>query len=132
MKSALIIVDDPVIRLRLLRLLGRYGWWVDAVAGGERALACLDEVPRDVVLIDYQVGSDSGLSLLMAIKMHAVWRSVPTIVLHDGAAWTEIERALEIGANDFLAHSFTDEAALRKLDRWVLDKPEPAGFELVG
>ena len=132
MKSALIVVADPAIRLMLLRILGRYGWWVDAVESVENALAFLGKVPRHVVLIDWKIESGSGLSLLMAIRMHPVWQSIPAIMMHDDAALAEVERALELGANDFLAHAFTGEAALGTLDRWVLDKTEPTGCELVG
>ena len=122
MKSALIIVADPAVRLRLLRILGRHGWWVDAVESVECALPFLDKAPRDVALIDWQIGSGSGISLLMAMKLHPTWQSIPMVMMHGGATLAEIERACEVGANDFLTHPFTGDAALRKLDLWVLDK----------
>jgi DNA-binding response OmpR family regulator len=74
MKSALIVIEDPAIRLILLRVLGRHGWWVDAVDNLEWALAFLDGPPRDVVLVDWDIGRGSGLALLWALKMHPAWK----------------------------------------------------------
>ena len=68
MKSALIVIGDPAVRSRLLRLFGRHGWWVDAVASVERALAFLDQAPRDVALIDWEIESGSGGSRLSLLN----------------------------------------------------------------
>ncbi len=134
MKSALLVVAAPEMRLRLLRLLGRHGWSVDAVERIESALALLDQAPRDVAVIDWEIERGAETSLLTAMKSHPGWRSVPAILMHDRATWAELARARELGANDFLVCPFVSEAALRTFDRWVLDRagPTPTKIENAG
>jgi DNA-binding response OmpR family regulator len=132
MKSALIVEKDAAVRLVLLRSLGRHGWWVDATDGMEAALALLDKAPRDVALIDWQADNGAGLALLAAIKMDPVWHAMPVIMMHRGATLAEVERAFELGANDFLPKPFTGGEALEKLGRWVIDRAGPPERELVG
>jgi len=122
MRSALLVEKDPAVRLALLRMLGRRGWWVDAPAGAEGALALFVQAPRDVALIDWSADDGSGLTLLAAIKMDPVWHAMPVVMMHRGATLAEVGRAFELGANDFLPKPFTGEEALRKLNRWVIDQ----------
>jgi DNA-binding response OmpR family regulator len=119
MKSALIIIADSTTRRMLLQSLGRRGWWVDAVDSVERALRYLDQEPRNVALIDWSIGNASGLSLLLAIKLHPIWQTVPVIMMHDGGALGEIEQAFELGANALLPRFSSPQSVLRTLDRWV-------------
>jgi CheY-like chemotaxis protein len=51
---------------------------------------------------------------------------IPVVMLHRDRTSAETERAFEGGANDFLSRPFSGEAALGKLDRWVLDRAGPA------
>jgi len=132
MRSALIVEKDPAVRLVLLRILGRHGWWVDAADGPESALALADRAPWDVGLIDWSADDGSGLALLGAIKLHPVWSAMPVVMMHRGATWAEVGRAFAWGANDFLPKPFTGEDALRKLDRWVIDRVGPPEPTLVG
>ena len=125
MKTALLVLENPVVRLQMLHLLGRHGWWVDAANRVEWALALLDQEPADVVLIDWQVGAGSGLAVLHAIKTNARWRCVPVVLAHPGLSPGERDRVFALGVNDFLSEPFTAEAALRRLDRWVLDHFSP-------
>lgn len=129
MKSALIVVANPAVRLMLLRRLGRHGWWVDAVESVEGALAFLDRAPRGVALIDWQIGDGAGIALLAAIKLNPGWQSVPAVVMHEGATMAEVGLACEMGANDFLTRPLTSEAAFKMLDRWVFDNAGPHEFE---
>jgi CheY-like chemotaxis protein len=122
MKSALLVVPDPAVRLRLRRIFARHGWWVDAVDSVERALAFFDERPRDVALIDRSIDAGSGLALLAALKTHALWQAIPVVMLDDSPDPAGVERAFELGANDFLRAPFTDRGALLTLERWVLDR----------
>lgn len=124
MKSVLIIEHDPALKRSLLRLLGRYGWWVDAVESLEEALVFLDRTPPDVVLIDWQIAGGSGLALLLPIKERPDWCAVPVVMLHHGVAVDEIEEALAMGANDFLPVPFTADGVRRTLDRWVIERSD--------
>lgn len=132
MKSALLVVENPATRLLLLRILGRYGWWVDAVDSVEAGLAMLDETPRDVALIDWHIAEGSGLSLLMAMRSHPIWEGTPVVIMHRGIPAWEMDRAFGRGANDFLPKPFTRMAALKTLGRWVIDRAGPAEREWEG
>jgi DNA-binding response OmpR family regulator len=124
MKSALIVIDDISTRVRVQRYLGRNGWWVDAIDSVEGAADFLSNHRRDVVLIDWDISRGVGLALLAIIKMHAVWRTAPVVMLHDGRKYVELDRAFELGANDFLSRPFTCEGVIRTLDRWVFARTD--------
>jgi DNA-binding NtrC family response regulator len=65
-RRALLVDDEPVIRLALRRFFTRQGWAVDDVGDGERALALLigpDAATYDVILSDLRMPGMSGEEL---------------------------------------------------------------------
>lgn len=135
MKSALIVIADPALRLRWLRMLGRHGWSVDAVGGLDGARAALDRAPRDVALVDWQIEGGLGSLLVTTIKSHPAWQSVPAVILQDGATIPAAAPAEATAADDILPLALPGDAALAKLERWVPDRtprveaPWPVGWD---
>ena len=128
MKSALLVIADPATKLRLLRILGRHGWWVDTVASVEGALGFLEERrPRDITLVDWDIEGGSGMALLQAIKLHSVWGPIPVVMMHESVEWSELERAFALGANEFLPKPFTETDVIIRFDRWVIDHSGQTG-----
>jgi len=105
MKLVLAVEADPVVRLALQKVLGRHGWWVEAAQSVGSALQFLDYAP-----------------------CHAIWRSIPVVMLHSDAEPSASERAFEFGATEFLSRQLSEDAALRTLERWVLICPVPERF----
>ena len=126
MKSVLIIGAASPNRRTFLSILGRHGWWVDVAESPEDALRFLDQSPRRVIVVDWHIAGGSGLALVQAIKLEAAWQSTPIVMMYDDVSVADLEHAFALGVNDFLGSPFTPEAALRKVERWVLDYGGPA------
>ena len=109
-RAEVLIVDDDPAFLRLAEaMLHSNGYSTRCVESGESALAALDERFPDVILLDQQLGSVDGMSLIEPLKQRAPDVSVVLVTAYstvDAAV-----RAIKLGAHDFLAKPL-DEARL--------------------
>ena len=109
-RAEVLIVDDDPAFLRLAEvMLHSNGYSTRCVESGESALADLDERFPDVILLDQQLGSVDGMSLIEPLKQRAPDVSVVLVTAYstvDAAV-----RAIKLGAHDFLAKPL-DEARL--------------------
>jgi len=101
--ARILIVDDhPVFRLGLARMLdGEEGLAVCGEARSvEEAVASLDELAPDLVVVDISLPGASGLDLVKGIKER--WPELPALVLsmHDGALFAG--RSLRAGARGYV------------------------------
>jgi CheY-like chemotaxis protein len=77
----LVVDDDPDIVEYLGFLLEDHGYEVSSANCSASALAVLDELEPDVVIVDVIMPGRSGLDLLVTIRQHERWSSVPVVVL---------------------------------------------------
>jgi CheY-like chemotaxis protein len=103
LKAALIIAEDPAVRRFFNRALGYRGWWVDAVESIESGLIQLQQLPRDLVLLDWQAESGTGLIMLLLIRSDSRWRRAKVVMLHSGPSEESLEIAGLAGADGCLA-----------------------------
>ncbi|HSH04713.1 MAG TPA: adenylate/guanylate cyclase domain-containing protein [Anaerolineae bacterium] len=106
-KGHILIVDDNRLnRIKLLRLLENDGYTAEMVNSGEAALTLLAEASFDIVLLDIMMPGMDGYGVLKVMKGDERWRNIPVIVI---SAIDEIEsvvRCIELGAEDYLAKPF--------------------------
>jgi CheY-like chemotaxis protein len=76
-----VVDDDPDILEYLGFLLEDHGYQVSSANRSSSALAALDEFEPDVVIVDVIMPGRSGLDLLVTIRQHERWSSVPVVVL---------------------------------------------------
>ena len=77
----LVVDDDPDIVEYLSLLLEDHGYEVSSANRTSAALVALDEVEPDAVILDVIMPGRSGLDLLVTIRQHERWSSVPVVVL---------------------------------------------------
>ncbi len=80
-KRILVVDDDPDIVEYLALFLEDHGYEVSSANRSSSALAALDEVVPDAVILDVVLPGRSGLDLLVTIRQHERWSSVPVVVL---------------------------------------------------
>jgi len=85
-KRVLVVDDDPDIIDYLGLFLEDHGYSVSSANRSSAALTALDEVDPDVVVLDVVLPGRSGLDLLVTIRRHDRWGSVPVIVLTGNAS----------------------------------------------
>jgi DNA-binding response OmpR family regulator len=126
--SRILIVDDDRSLLELLTdYLGRLGHEIRGVPDGRQALACLDDPPPELVLLDVTMPGLDGWQVLARIRAAS---QVPVIMLTARGDEPEVLRGFAGGADDYVTKpfSFAQLAARIKavLERASLDRHEEA------
>jgi DNA-binding NtrC family response regulator len=108
MPNRILIVDDEPLNLDLLdQELAEMGHVTERAIDGSEALAKLDTVNPDLVLLDYQMPGMNGIGVLREIRRRD--KNLPVVII---TAYGTIERAVEAvkaGANDFITKPFDPE-----------------------
>jgi two-component system, OmpR family, response regulator len=116
----LVAEDDPGLRSVLERALRRNGYAVDAVADGDRALACLRTRPYDAVVMDWRMPGPPGVDVVRAAR--AAGAKVPILMLTARDTTADRVEGLDAGADDYLVKPFELAELLARL-RALLRRP---------
>src|SRR5688572_20881486 len=92
----LIIEDDPAIAAFVQTALEREGYRTDMAASGDQALARLERLSPDLILLDWMLPGMDGLAVCQAIRRRPAY--IPVIMLT--AKGEEVDKVvgLELGA----------------------------------
>lgn len=121
----MLVVDDDVDDQLLLQTMLNSGASdlipdIDAVQDWEAAVAAVTHNVYDIALIDYRLGSRSGLELIKAL---AKVPGAPPMILLTGYDSPEIDQlALEAGAIDYIDKNRLDSRLLKRTLRFVLER----------
>jgi two-component system KDP operon response regulator KdpE len=115
--KVLIVDDDPGVGRMLRIYFERERYKVLWSRTGEGALRKAVESRPDVIILEIDLPDGDGFAVLDALRE---WSDAPVLILSQRAGVAEKVRALDSGANDFLAKPFAPEelaARLRVLQR---------------
>ena len=117
--TRVLIVDDFATMRKIERnILGQLGIKnVDEADDGSTALPKLQANPYDVVLLDWNMPTMSGLELLKAIRADDNLKSIPVIMVTAEALKDNIVAAAQAGVNDYVVKPFTAGALEEKLKK---------------
>ena len=98
------VVDDDQDMLRILsRTLELEGFNVDVAANGSSALALMEECRPDLVVLDVMMPELDGFQVLNLIRQRY---SIPVIMLTARCEVTSLQKALALGADDYVTKPF--------------------------
>ena len=104
--SVLVVDDDPVI-LRLLQVnFELEGISVATAVDGEEGLKMIQSDPPDLVISDIMMPKVNGLELLAALRSSPDTSAMPVILLSAKAQVADVQRGLELGADDYVTKPF--------------------------
>jgi len=121
----LVVEDEPVNRLALVKSLSRRGHTPVAAQNGLEALKALGEAPFDLVLMDIQMPVMDGLAATRHIRngeVPGIDRDIPIIALTAYAMESDRSRFLEAGMNDYVPKPFEITTLLAAMGRAVARK----------
>ena len=101
--SILIVEDDPSLSKMYATKFGKEGFNVLTAMDGASGLSLAAEQHPSVILLDMMLPKYSGIEFLEQLKQHTAMQNTPVIALTNLTENQEKERALKLGAKDYLA-----------------------------
>lgn len=116
----LLAEDDKLITSMLQHTISREGFEVIAVSDGREASRLIDSIdPPDFVLLDIMMPFMDGFELIEKIKGKDNWKDIPILVLTARTDSSDIVRALDMGANDYMSKPFEPEELIARIKRFL-------------
>jgi len=116
MEKILVIEDDKFLRDLLYKKLAEENFSVATALDGEEGLKKIQEENPNLVLLDLILPGINGFEVLKKAKENPATKDIPVIVLSNLGQKEDVERAMKLGAQDYLikAH-FTLEEIVEKI-----------------
>lgn len=122
MAKRILVVEDTELLRRMYRdRLVQDGYEVEDAGDGIAALALLRDRQFDLILLDLIMPRMGGLQVLEAVKLDPRTQSTPVVVLTNLGEEETIERAVALGAVDYLIKNETRPADVAEKVKLVLD-----------
>jgi DNA-binding response OmpR family regulator len=124
--TVLVIDDDPDIVQVLSHTLGRAGYRVSTASNGHDGLTRLfNEIP-DLVILDLKMPGMSGYEVIRQVRSTRRVAQIPILVLTASDVGDGRERALALGANEYLRKPISNDQLLAEISRLVHAVGTPA------
>ena len=104
-KKILLIEDDKFLRKVIVRKLTTEGYEVVEAIDGERGIEATREEKPDLVILDLVLPEIDGFEVLATLKKDKDVFKIPVVVLSNLGDKENMERALKMGAADYLIKS---------------------------
>ena len=101
-KTILIIEDDKFLRELIVKKLIKEGYKISEAVDGEEGTKKVKEEKPDLVLLDLILPGIDGFEVLARIKEDPSLSSMPVMVISNLGQKEDVEKALKMGAVDYL------------------------------
>ena len=102
MANILLIEDDTSIAKLYTTELNLRGHTVTHVISGLNIVDTTKKIKPDIILLDIQLPDKDGLTLLGELKADDTTKKTKVVILSNYASEENIDKALKIGADDFI------------------------------
>lgn len=107
---ALIVDDSRAMRALLNRMVTGLGLTTSLAGNGREALQVLEESGApDVALVDWNMPEMNGIELVQAMRADVRYATVPVVMVTTETEMSQVMKALELGANEYVMKPFTAE-----------------------
>ena len=110
MARVLVVDDSASTRAYVGAILRTESHEVDEAASGFEAMRLLPKGHYDLLVFDVNMPEINGLELISFVRRSERYCKTPVLVISTQAKSVDIDRALALGANGFLAKPFAPEA----------------------
>ena len=122
LKKVLIVEDDPFISDIYMVELENQGYEVELAPNGEKAMEKLNQDSFDLMLLDILMPQKDGFAVLKELKDNPNFK-MAVIVLSNLGKKEHIEKAIELGANDYIIKTqFTPQEVIGKIKEIFLEQ----------
>lgn len=116
--KALVIDDSRAIRRILVKTLKELDIEVVEAAHGQEALDKLEsgEATVDLIMVDWNMPEMNGYDFIVAVRGKEQFSEIPIMMVTTESEMSQMTRAIEAGATEYLMKPFTKEMIAEKLD----------------
>jgi DNA-binding response OmpR family regulator len=122
----LIAEDDPIISELLTIRLELAGYHTAVVRDGEEVLDRVSSINPEGLILDIGLPRMDGFEILSLLKGAGGLATLPTLVLTARHAASDVQRAIKLGAWDYLAKPFDDRKLIERVARMLQRKDQLA------
>jgi len=120
MKKVLVVEDDQFLANAYKLKLSKSDFDVKIAGDGQEALKIMEEFTPEVVLLDLIMPNMDGFETLKAMKALDKLKSIPVIVASNLGQKEDLDRAMKLGANDFIIKSNVSiEDIIKKVNKLI-------------
>ncbi|RED50796.1 response regulator transcription factor [Aestuariispira insulae] len=105
--SVLVVEDEPNIVLSLQFIMKQAGFAVRVAEDGDKAVREVTRKVPDIVLLDIMLPKTDGFTVCETIKSDPRCKKVKIIMLSAKSRDADREKALALGADDFITKPFS-------------------------
>lgn len=102
MANILLVEDDNSMAKLYKTELSLRGHQVSHITDGKDLLSVIEKTNPDIILLDIQLPTIDGLSVLADLKQNEKTKNIKVVMLSNYANEENIEKALSMGAVDFI------------------------------
>jgi CheY-like chemotaxis protein/HPt (histidine-containing phosphotransfer) domain-containing protein len=124
--SALIVDDSPSVRAMTSRILKDAGWHAETAKNGIDALDRLRsrDVQPNVILSDLEMPKMGGHEFVAELRADDSLKDIPVVFITSKTDSSNMERALELGAAEYITKPYRERDLIDLLNRLAVDSPQ--------
>lgn len=119
MKKILIVEDEKNIVLSLRMYLKKEGFDVKVAPNGIDAIKMAQEYIPDLILLDILLPGMNGYLVCKALKEDMDTKHIPVIFMSAKNQESDINKAFEVGASDYIVKPFTHEEIRNLINKYL-------------
>ncbi|HTP94824.1 MAG TPA: response regulator [Burkholderiales bacterium] len=114
-KNILLVEDSPTDRHAIAEMLARGGYVVAAVASAEEAMARMEKIKPDLVLMDVVMPGQNGFQATRELTRNEATKHIPVIICTSKRQETDRVWGLRQGARDYIVKPIVEEDLIARI-----------------
>jgi DNA-binding response OmpR family regulator len=102
MKQKILIAEDDVFLSKIYKIHLKDEFRLIIAKDGEEAIAKIKSSKPDLIILDIVMPKKSGIEVIEEIKNDPETKDIPIIVISNLGQDNDVQKALDLGANDYL------------------------------
>lgn len=102
MKKILFIEDEPTLQKAINKFLENEGYEAISAIDGKLGISMAKKILPDLILLDLILPKMNGFEVLKELRKDESTKNIPIIVLTNLEGSADVEKAISLGAKDYL------------------------------